>query len=275
MHFPFRKILCPVDFDNSAPTILDQGSRIANHHDGTVYVLHVVPTIVMPTGWAGAPIYGIDIHKDQEEVALTRLRELARKHLSGVKYELLTYPGEPIGTIVRAAKQIPADLVVMATHGRRGFAHVFLGSVAEAVVRQSPCPVITVHSGHIDKHLVGHWMTTDPLTAHPDDELGAVQQRMREGKFRSMPVIKEGRLVGIVTDRDIRHKSERLEGTPVEAAMTREVLTLSPRESISDAARLLSERKIGGMPVLDEQGALVGVITTSDVLRAFAELQNA
>lgn len=116
-------------------------------------------------------------------------------------------------------------------------------------------------------------MTTNPVTAGPEDKLAAVQRRMKEGMFRSMPVIKEGRLVGIITDRDVRAKAQNLEDTPAESAMTREVLTVIPRQSVWDAARLLAERKIGGMPVLDE-GVLVGIITTTDLLRAFAEMQN-
>ena len=68
-----------------------------------------------------------------------------------------------------------------------------------------------------------------------------------------MPVVKDGKLVGIITDRDIRARSQNLEDTLVGGAMTREVLTVTPRQSVWDAARLLAERKIGGMPVLDEQ----------------------
>jgi nucleotide-binding universal stress UspA family protein/predicted transcriptional regulator len=273
MPFPFRNILCPVDFDHSSPTMLDFAAGVARQNDGTLFVLHVVPMILAPSGW-GAPIYGIDIYKTQEETAHTRLLELAGKYLPGLKYELLTPRGEPVEMILRAEKQIPADLVVMATHGRRGLAHVFLGSVAEAVVRRSYCPVLTVHCGAVDKHLVAHWMSANPVTAAPDDKLATIQQRMLAGKFRAMPVVKEGTLTGIITDRDIRAQRCNLETTLVEGTMTRAVLTVTPRQSVRDAARLLAERKIGGMPVLDEQGALVGIITTTDLLRAFAEMQD-
>jgi predicted transcriptional regulator len=191
-----------------------------------------------------------------------------------VKFELLTHMGTPIGAIIQAEKQIPADVVLMGTHGRRGFSHVFLGSVAEAVVRQSYCPVLTVHSGIVDQHLVGHWMTPNPLTADPTEKLLSVQKRMTDGKFRSLPVVKNGQVIGIITDRDIRRKTGN-EIIHVQAAMSRDLLTVTPQTSVWDAARLLFERKIGGMPVLDDQLALVGIITTSDLLRAFAEMQNA
>ena len=269
MAFPFRRILCPVDFDHSAAEVLDLAARIATTNDGTIYALHVVPMAVGPSG---IPV-DVDIYKEQAAAARTRLHEMAREHLSGVKYELMTHAGEPIGTIIRAEKQIPADVVVIATHGRCGFGHVFAGSVAEAVARQSICPVVTLHCAPADRHLVGYWMKMNPVTAHPDHTLARVQEHMREGKFRSMPVVKAGRLVGIVTDRDVRQRSGNLESVAVEAAMTREVLSVTPRTCVWDAARLLSERKIGGTPVLDEYGALVGIITTTDLLRAFSEMQ--
>ncbi len=270
MSFPFKKILCPIDFDYSAAALLGMAGKLAAANDGTVYVLHVVPMIFPP---AGMPTY-VDIFRDQEESARVRLLELAHKHLSGIKYELLVHVGIPIGTILNAEKRIGADVVLMATHGRRGFAHVFLGSVAEAVVRESTCPVLTVHAGSTNRHQVGHWMTSNPMTAQPSDKLASIQKKMKEGKFRSIPVLSGGRVVGIVTDRDIRQKTGSLDDVQAEAAMTREVLTVTPRTSAWDAARLLAERKIGGMPVVDERGALVGIITTTDLLRAFTELQG-
>ncbi len=270
MSVPFKKILCPIDFDQSAPAVLTMAGKLATANDATIYVLHVVPMIFAP---AGIPSY-VDIFKDQEESARTRLRELAHQHLSGIKYELLIHLGIPIGTILNAEKRIGADVVLMATHGRRGFAHVFLGSVAEAVVRESTCPVLTVHSGSTDKHRVGHWMTLNPTITHRSEKLAVLQKRMKEGKFRSIPVLDDGRIVGIITDRDIREKAGSLDNLQAEAIMTREVLTVTPRTSAWDAARLLAERKIGGMPVVDERGALVGIVTTTDLLRAFTELQG-
>jgi nucleotide-binding universal stress UspA family protein len=66
--------------------------------------------------------------------------------LRGVKYELLTHIGDPAATILRAQKMLAADVVVMATHGRRGFSRVLLGSTAEMVLRESTCPVLTVRT---------------------------------------------------------------------------------------------------------------------------------
>jgi acetoin utilization protein AcuB len=121
---------------------------------------------------------------------------------------------------------------------------------------------------------VVHWMTTNPITAAPTDKLITVQQRMRQHMSRSMPVIRDGKLAGIITEHDLEAKSQNLEDTLVEACMTREVLTMRPNQSVWDAARLLAERKIHGMPVLGEQGTLVGSITATDLLRAFTAIQD-
>ncbi len=66
---------------------------MARRCDGTVFVLHVVPMIVQPTAM---PVY-VDIYKSQEETAWTRLKDIARKDLAGIKYELLVQMGEPAG----------------------------------------------------------------------------------------------------------------------------------------------------------------------------------
>ena len=132
MGFPFRKILCAIDFADSAPSVLGLAARLAVQNDGTVYVLHAFPVVLASPPWDGQ-IYGLELYKDQEEGTRARLRELARRHLSGIKYELMIRAGEPVTTIIKAQRQIPADLAMIATRGRRGFARVFLGSVAEEV----------------------------------------------------------------------------------------------------------------------------------------------
>ncbi len=150
----FRKILCPVDFDDNSMQALDTAANLARESNGTVFVLHVVPIIIEPTGM---PVY-VDLYKGQEETAQAKLLEIAHKRLGGIKYELLIHTGEPAGSILNAEKKIDADVVVMATHGRRGFKRFLLGSIAEVVLRESTCPVLTVrctpnskrHGRHLD-----------------------------------------------------------------------------------------------------------------------------
>jgi nucleotide-binding universal stress UspA family protein/predicted transcriptional regulator len=266
MSFPFRRILSPVDFDENSLASLEVAAQIARQNDGTVLLFHVVPMMIAPTAM---PVY-VDIYRGQEETAKEKLRQIAAKRLQGIKYELLTHLGEPAGAIIRTAKRSAADVIVMATHGRRGFSRVMLGSVAEMVLREASCPVLCIRRGEPDKNLVTRWMSSSPVTTTPDEKLSTVEARMYDGNFRSAPVVDGGRLVGIVTERDIRSHLGYLETTEVKVAMIENVVTVTPTTPLHEAARLLFERKIDHLPVLEE-AQLVGVISTSDILRAFLE----
>jgi nucleotide-binding universal stress UspA family protein/predicted transcriptional regulator len=265
MPFPYRRILCPIDFDENSLSALSTAAEIAREHDGTVYVLHVVPLIVQPTAM---PVY-VDLYKGQAEAAHHKLLEIARRRLAGLKYELMTQVGEPSGAILKAARKTHADVIVMATHGRRGFKHFFLGSIAEIVLREANCPVLTTRHEQPDRDRVRTWMTGNPIVAAPGDKLSEIENKMIEGGFRSVPIVKDGKPVGIVTDRDVRGHTGHLDSVEAFKAMTQQLITVTPDSSIREAARLLRERKIGALPVI-EDGVLTGIITTTDVLEALA-----
>ena len=122
--------------------------------------------------------------------------------------------------------------------------------------------------------LVANHMTRGPVTITEEDRLSDAAQKMKEGRFRWLPVMKGEEMTGILTERDLREHVGFLESTRVSGAMSPEVVSIAPSATVEEAARVLLERKIGGLPVL-ENGKLVGVITTSDVLRAFLELTGA
>jgi acetoin utilization protein AcuB len=84
-------------------------------------------------------------------------------------------------------------------------------------------------------------------------------------------VVSAKKLVGIITDRDLRQHGREMRVTNVSAAMTEGVITVTPQTPLEAAVRILLERKIGGLPVLDED-RVVGIITTSDILKAFLDL---
>ena len=127
---------------------------------------------------------------------------------------------------------------------------------------------------------VAERMIPNPVVISPTDTLATARRLMDRGKFRALPVLENGKLVGIVTDRDLRkHEglagkaAEYLEWTKVTVAMTPDPMTVSPESLTLDAARLLLERKIGGLPVVDN-GKLVGIVTTSDLLRSLVDMQT-
>jgi acetoin utilization protein AcuB len=97
---------------------------------------------------------------------------------------------------------------------------------------------------------------------------------MHKGGFRRLPVVQDGKLIGIITDRDLREHAGLLERTRVSAAMTKDLLTVTPRATLEQAAKLMLSHKISGLPVTDA-GKLVGIITTSDILQAFLDILGA
>lgn len=116
--------------------------------------------------------------------------------------------------------------------------------------------------------LVGEAMTPDPVTVASGEKLDQVEARMRDGGFRRVPVVDDGVLTGIVSASDLGPHRGHLAETLVSAAMTEPVLTIDADVPLERAARLMIDRKIGGLPVLRD-GALAGIVTTTDVIRVF------
>ncbi len=133
----------------------------------------------------------------------------------------------------------------------------------------SPLGMMTFH------HLtVRDLMTTALVTVHADASLSDALETMRMADIRHLPVVdKRGRLIGIVSDRDLAHL--RLRGKHVahrvSEVMSRDVVSVAPGTLAREAAALLIDRKIGALPVLDEELALVGVVTETDFLRLVVE----
>jgi len=127
--------------------------------------------------------------------------------------------------------------------------------------------------------LVGRRMTRNPKTVSPDDPLSYAAGILREHRFHHLPVVEGGRLVGILSDADLRDASfgtmpaegGTAEDRPVREAMRTEVWSVTPDDSVEDALLILSREKFGALPVLSGD-RLVGIITRADLLNAFVDL---
>jgi len=119
-----------------------------------------------------------------------------------------------------------------------------------------------------------HVMIRHPETIRPSDMLLKAKEMMDAGRFRRLPVVHEGCVVGILTERDLRKHGGYLESTKVDAAMKTPAVTVESKASVEEAARLMLANKIGGLPVVDG-GKLTGIVTSSDMLRAFLNVVEA
>ncbi len=141
---PFRRIVVPVDFSPSSAEALRIALELARSSEGEVTILHVCE--VPAYAYSGMVIAPVDLLAPVIEAAEQRLADLVAT-LREPRARSALRVGTPAEQILAAAAEAHADLVVMGTHGRRGVAHLVMGSVAERVVRTSPVPVLTVRGG--------------------------------------------------------------------------------------------------------------------------------
>jgi nucleotide-binding universal stress UspA family protein len=138
----FKHILCPIDFTRFAHHAVEYAAALAPHFQASITALHVLP--MPPTHPVGAPDGPMPARTPED---LDHLKAQALKWLleSGVMSgEVVVVQGDPADEIVRLARSLPADLIVIASHGRTGSERMMLGSVTMNVLREAPCPILIV-----------------------------------------------------------------------------------------------------------------------------------
>lgn len=137
--------------------------------------------------------------------------------------------------------------------------------------------------------LISDWMTREVITVEPDVSMMKVSKIMKEKHIRRLPVVDAGKkLLGIVTDRDIKEASPSkattldihelyylLSEIKVKDIMTVKPFTVTPNNTIEKAALLMMEKRVGGLPVVDDQGVVVGIITESDIFKVLISITGA
>lgn len=144
-----KNVLVAIDFGEASETALAYGRELARMAGATLHVLHVVENVI--AGAVGVEGYVTDFASLQREV-----EESARKQLDSMVTDedrrtlaaktVTKTSNSPALSIVSYARDAHIDLIIVGTHGRGGMAHLFMGSVAERVVRTAPCPVLTVRN---------------------------------------------------------------------------------------------------------------------------------
>jgi universal stress protein A len=150
MTIRLQKILLPTDFSNYSAAATKYACELAKRFDAELHLLHTLETHLASTPTFG---FGLDLPK-----YVTESKAAVEKSLAGVldpqwaagrTVVKAMVAGSPKVEIIAYARKHNIDLIVLATHGRTGLAHVLMGSVAESVVRTAPCPVLTVRpEGH-------------------------------------------------------------------------------------------------------------------------------
>lgn len=137
-------ILVPTDFGEPADEALGYAIDLALKVGARLVLLNVIKLAVLGVMEMGAVVTegAVDSVFAANKAALEHIASRRTE----VAVETMIATGEPRDEILRVAKQVRADLIVMGTHGRHGIRRLLLGSVAEAVVRAAPCPVLTLHS---------------------------------------------------------------------------------------------------------------------------------
>jgi universal stress protein A len=143
-----RKILAPIDFSEHASNAVRYACGLAERLDAELHLLHVLSAIV-PSG--PDPLFTTALPQEMYRESEEQSRQALEKSLDPSwgkprSVEVAVRWESPVDGIVNYAQETAIDLIVIATHGRTGLSHVLLGSVAERIVREAPCPVLTIRS---------------------------------------------------------------------------------------------------------------------------------
>jgi nucleotide-binding universal stress UspA family protein len=141
------RILCPVDFSTASRVALDYAVLLARWYEARVTVLYVLEPSLSPEGMGieGTMVVGNPARREAIVTELTRFVQPSTD--PRVPIDIAVHEGHPVDVITDTATYLAADVIVMGTHGRRGFRHLLLGSVTEQVLRTARSPVLVVPPG--------------------------------------------------------------------------------------------------------------------------------
>ncbi len=140
-----KKILVPVDFSEYSKDALKYAVQFAKQFNAKLYIIYVIEPVIYPAdfsmGQVAIPSLENDIKNRADEEMDSLIKSLVDPSL---ETEKIIKTGKPFVEIIETARDLDADIIIMATHGHTGVEHLLFGSTAEKVVRKAPCPVLTL-----------------------------------------------------------------------------------------------------------------------------------
>ena len=142
-----EKILYPTDFSDVSLHSLVYARALAEQYGAELHCIHVVDEAYQY--WISMGPDTVPVGPVVDDVLKTSTEQMKRfvaEHLADVPFSVSSsvVVGRPFMEIIRQARELPADMIVLSTHGRTGLSHILLGSVAEKIVRKAPCPVLSI-----------------------------------------------------------------------------------------------------------------------------------
>jgi universal stress protein A len=141
----FKKILFATDFSSASNTALEYATALAKDSGAMLVITHVEE---LPVSYPGGEM--VFVQPDYPNPVLRTMLEAVVPKDAGVRHEHQLRVGAAADEIVRLAREVDADLIVIGTHGRTGLRRILMGSVAEAVMRRAGCPVLTIRAPRAD-----------------------------------------------------------------------------------------------------------------------------
>jgi CBS domain-containing protein/nucleotide-binding universal stress UspA family protein len=239
-----------------------------------------VVTVAPPT-----PVLGV---VEQDVLTLRRASELAQDDMNaavralaagGVRARGLVRVGDAAQEILIAAREVRPDIIVMGCHGRGAVDRFMVGSVSNTVVNQWEGSVLVVRkpagvSARGVRRTVASVMTPAPLCAGLYQSVDDVAELMAENDTGFVPVLRDGKLAGVITDRDIVCRVLALKAdparTPVCQAATADVIWVTPEMPVDEAVRLMELNRIRRVVVMDGE-RVAGVVSLGDLAEALPE----
>ena len=281
----FKRILVAFDGSFASEQALKLALQLARPTGASVTALSVEEKLPAYAASVGE----VEEVKLQMDAYFARLQEGARERAraSGVALDTAVRAGQAAQAILRFAEEWGSDLIVVGADGRRG-----LGGTADRVAEAAHCSVLIARSSLLALQ-VKDIMSQDITVVSSSTSLAELVKLLVERQLKAVPVVDGGKVVGIVTGGDLVQRSgmglrlslqrslppemlaEQVRGLAAEAktaadVMSAPVVSIGENARVAEAIRLMTERQLKRLPVLDAYGALVGMVSRFDVLAAFA-----